>query len=106
MSLLAVLSLIGALIILVLAIIAGRLVYKVIQLNKKRARQLADIEAAGQAAQMAEQRASAERQRRFDALEERAKADSQKLIDMACRAIKDARSGNATASAADWEKDC
>ena len=51
MSLLAVLSLIGAVIILVLAIIAGRLVYKVIQLNKKRAQQLADIEAASLAAQ-------------------------------------------------------
>ncbi len=51
MSLLAVLSLIGAVIILVLAIIAGRLVFKVVQLNKKRAKQLADIEAASQAAQ-------------------------------------------------------
>ncbi len=51
MSLLAILSLIGALIILVLAIIAGRLVYKVMQLNKKRAQQLADIEAASRATQ-------------------------------------------------------
>ena len=61
---------------------------------------------AGQAAQMAEQRANAERQRRFDAAEERAKAASQRLIDMACRAIKDARAGNATATTAAWEKDC
>lgn len=52
MSLLAILSLIGGVIILVLAAIAGRLVYKVIQLNKKRARQMADIEAASQAAQV------------------------------------------------------
>jgi len=51
MSLVAVLGVIGALIILALAVIAGRLVYKVVQLNKKRARQLAEIEAASRAAQ-------------------------------------------------------
>ena len=61
---------------------------------------------AGQAAQMAEQRASADRQRRFEMAEERARAESQRLIEMACRAIKDARANSATANAAAWEKDC
>ena len=58
----------------------------------------------GQVAEMAEQRARADRQRMMELAEQRASADRQKLIQMACKAIDDARSSGADVSR--WEKDC